>query len=54
MMDFLQQHGGTLVVGLVLLFVVVSIIRRLYRNRKSGSVCSHCDGCNANCSHDSK
>ena len=44
---FLSQHGGELLVGLVLLLIVGAILARTIRGRRTGGggCCGGCGGC---------
>lgn len=43
MLSFLQENGGTMVVGFLLLAVVACVVWRLARNRKQGKTSCGCD-----------
>ena len=45
-MAWLQANLSTIIIGLVLLFIVIIIVKKLYTNKKEGkSSCSCGDGC---------
>ncbi len=44
-MTWLAENKGTILVGTVLLVIVISIIRNMYRKKKQGKSCSCADGC---------
>lgn len=44
MLPFITQHGGEIVVCLVLLLIVTAIILRMVKNRRAGK-----GGCGCNC-----
>ncbi|HHW45707.1 MAG TPA: FeoB-associated Cys-rich membrane protein [Clostridiales bacterium] len=44
MLTFLAQNLATIVVGIILLAIVVLIIRKLIKDKKSGKSCSSCPG----------
>ena len=43
-MTWLVENKGTILVGAVLLVIVISIIRNMYRKKKQGKGCSCADG----------
>ncbi len=50
MLTFLQKNLGTIIVGLVVLAVIVLAVRKIVKDKKSGSSdcggdCGHCSGC---------
>ena len=44
-MTWLAENKGTILVGTVLLVIVISIIRNMYRKKKRGKGWSCADGC---------
>ncbi len=51
-MTWLVENKGSILVGAVLLVVVISIIRNMYRKKKQGKSCtcgSGCGGCGGSC-----
>lgn len=50
MLQFLGLYGGDILIGLLILFGVISVVRDMIRNKKAGkSVCGGCDGDCAHC-----
>ncbi len=52
MSEFISNYGGSIVVGLIVLAVVVLIIAERVKERRSGKSscggdCAHCGGCGA-------
>ena len=55
MLEFLQNNWGSLMVGTIILAVVVLIVIKLVRDRKSGKFtcggnCGSCGACKGHCS----
>lgn len=47
MLNFWMENAGSIAIGLVVLFIVVLIVAKLYRDRKRGKTtcgcgCDHC------------
>ena len=44
MLTFIANNLSTIIVGIILIAVVVLIIRKLVKDKKSGKYCSSCPG----------
>lgn len=44
MLNFLATNLSTIIVGVIILAVVILIVRKLIKDKKSGKSCSSCPG----------